>query len=163
LSCENSRKLYFLCERVGFMCFFSRFFILKKNEISLKVGIVVPVFISEFYGIEISNIFSMIRREFMTQIKWLLLALSISLALVGFFDGALLQSSIVFNAQHTFLGLNLFLEILIFFIFSIFVVFGIKGFFEAFSQKTANVIVFISGVLLAFVICILCYQILFQE
>ncbi|HEY4619022.1 MAG TPA: hypothetical protein VIH09_12585 [Flavobacterium sp.] len=99
----------------------------------------------------------------MIQIKWLLLALVISLVLVSFFDGAAVRSSNVLLAQHTFLGLNLFLEILIFFVFSTFVVFGIKGFFEMYSQKTSNVIIFISGVFLAFVIFVLCYQILFQE
>jgi hypothetical protein len=105
----------------------------------------------------------MIKRELMIQIKWLLLALVISLVLVSCFDGAVLKNSNVFLAQHTFLGLNLFLEILIFFVFSTFVVFGIKGFFEMYSQKTANVITFISGVLLTFVIFLLCYQIMFQE
>jgi hypothetical protein len=54
------------------------------------------------------------------------------------------------------------LEILIFFVFSAFVVFGIKGFFEMYSQNQQNAIIFISGILLAFVIVILCYQILFQ-
>ena len=105
----------------------------------------------------------MIKRELMIQIKWVLVALVISLVLVSCFDGAVLKNSNVFIAQHTFLGLNLFLEILIFFVFSTFVVFGIKGFFEMFSQKTSNVITFISGVLLTFVIFLLCYQILFQE
>lgn len=105
----------------------------------------------------------MIKRELMIQIKWLLLALVISLVLVSCFDGAVLKNSNVFLAQHTFLGLNLFLEILIFFVFSTFVVFGVKGFFEMYSQKTANIITFISGVLLTFVIFLLCYQILFQE
>jgi hypothetical protein len=100
----------------------------------------------------------------MTQIKWLFLALTISFVLVGSFESAILQSrTVVFKAQHTFLGLNLFLEILIFFVFSTFVVFGIKGFFEMYSQKSSNAIIFISGVLLVFVIFILSYQILFQE
>ncbi len=105
----------------------------------------------------------MIIRELMAQIKWLLLALIISLVLVSCFDGTVLKGSNVFLAQHTFLGLNLFLEILIFYVFSIFVVFGIKGFFEMYSQKTSNVITLISGVLLTFVIFMLCFQILFQE
>ena len=105
----------------------------------------------------------MIKRESMSQIKWIFLALIISFVLVGFFENAVLQPSIKLNAQHTFLGLNLFLEILIFFVFSTFVVFGIKGFFEMYSQKTSNIIISISGVLLVFVIFILCYQILFQE
>ena len=105
----------------------------------------------------------MIKNEKMSQIKWILLALLISFVLVGFFENTVLQNGIVIKAQNTFLGLNLFLEILIFFAFSTFVVFGTKGFFELYSQKLSNSIVFISGVILIFVICILCYQILVQE
>jgi hypothetical protein len=105
----------------------------------------------------------MIKREPINQIKWIILAFFISFVLVSCFENTVLQSSVVFKAQNTFLGLNLFLEILVFFVFSTFVVFGIKGFFEMYSQKTSNVIIFISGVLLIFVIFILCYQILFQE
>jgi hypothetical protein len=105
----------------------------------------------------------MIKKELMIQTKWLLLALSMSLVLVSLFDGAVLLNSNVFLAQHTFLGLNLFLEILIFFVFSTFVVFGIRGFFEMYSQKTSNAIIFICVVFLAFVIFVLCYQIIFQE
>ena len=105
----------------------------------------------------------MIKREPINQIKWIILAFFISFVLVSCFENTVLQSSVVVKAQHTFLGLNLFLEILIFFVFSTFVVFGIKGFFEMYSQKTSNIIIFISGVLLLFVIFILCYQILFQE
>lgn len=104
----------------------------------------------------------MINRELMIQIKWLLLALILSLVLVSCFDGAVLKNGRVLLAQHTFLGLNLFLEIFIFFVFSTFVVFGIKGFFEMYSHKTSNVITCISGVLLTFVIFMLSYQILFQ-
>ena len=105
----------------------------------------------------------MIKRESVNQIKWMFLVLIISFVLVSCFESTVLHSSTVVKAQHTFLGLNLFLEILIFFVFSTFVVFGIKGFFEMYSQKTSNIIIFISGVLLLFVIFILCYQILFQE
>jgi ABC-type transport system involved in multi-copper enzyme maturation permease subunit len=105
----------------------------------------------------------MIKRESINQIKWIILAFFISFVLVSCFEGTALLGSAVVKAQHTFLGLNLFLEILIFFVFSTFVVFGIKGFFEMYSQKTSNVIIFVSGVLLIFVIFILCYQILFQE
>ena len=105
----------------------------------------------------------MIRRELMTQTKWMLLALFISFVLVLFFESTVSSGSIVLKAQNTFLGLNLFLEILIFFVFSTFVVFGIKGFFEMYSQRVSNLIIFSSGVLLVFVIFILCYQILFQE
>lgn len=105
----------------------------------------------------------MIKRELMTQIKWMLLALFISFVLVLIFDGTVRNGSITLKAQNTFLGLNLFLEILIFFAFSTFVVFGTKGFFELYSQKLSNYVVFISGTILIFVICILCYQILVQE
>ncbi len=105
----------------------------------------------------------MIKRESIDQIKWIILAFFISFVLVSCFENTVLHSSVVVKAQHTFLGLNLFLEILIFFVFSTFVVFGIKGFFEMYSQKTSNIIIFISGVILIFVIFILCYQILFQE
>lgn len=105
----------------------------------------------------------MIKRELINQVKWIILAFVISFALVSCFENIVLHNSVVDKAQNTFLGLNLFLEILIFFVFSTFVVFGIKGFFEMYSQKTSNVIIFISGVLLLFVIFILCYQILFQD
>ena len=105
----------------------------------------------------------MIRRELMAQIKWMFLALFISFVLVLFFESTVSNGSIVLKAQNTFLGLNLFLEILIFFAFSTFVVFGTKGFFELYSQRLSNYIVFISGIILIFVICILCYQILVQE
>lgn len=105
----------------------------------------------------------MIRQELMAQIKWMFLALFISFVLVLFFEGAVNNGCIILKAQNTFLGLNLFLEILIFFAFSTFVVFGTKGFFELYSQKVSNYIVFISGIILIFVICILCYQIIVQE
>jgi hypothetical protein len=104
----------------------------------------------------------MINRDLMTQIKWLFLALTMSFVLVCGVESVVLQNNAVFKAHNTFLGLNLFLEILIFFVFNTFVVFGIKGFFEMYSQKTSNIIISISGVLLIFVIFILCYQILFQ-
>ena len=104
----------------------------------------------------------MINRESIAQIKWIVLALLISFVLVSCFEGVIFMNSTLFKAQNTFLGLNLFLEILIFFVFSTFVVFGTKGFFEMYSQKTANIITFVSGLLLVFVIFILCYQIIFQ-
>ena len=104
----------------------------------------------------------MINRESIAQIKWIVLALLISFVLVSCFEGVIFMNSTLFKAQNTFLGLNLFLEILIFFVFSTFVVFGTKGFFEMYSQKTANIITSVSGLLLVFVIFILCYQIIFQ-
>ena len=105
----------------------------------------------------------MIKKEWRSQVKWITLALIISFVLVGFFENAVLFDGVIIQAQHTFLGLNLFLEILIFFVFSTFVVFGIKGFFEMYSQNIANIILSCSGILLLFVIFILCYQILFQD
>jgi hypothetical protein len=105
----------------------------------------------------------MIKREVMTQIKWMFLALCVSFVLVVFFEGTVVNGSIVLKAQNTFLGLNLFLEILIFFAFSTFVVFGTKSFFELYYHKLSNCIVFLSGSILLFIICILCYQILIQE
>ena len=105
----------------------------------------------------------MIKKEWLSQVKWIILAFIISLVLVSFFENAVLFDGVIIQAQDTFLGLNLFLEILIFFVFSTFVVFGIKGFFEMYSQKIANIILSFSGVLLLFVIFILCYQIIFQD
>jgi hypothetical protein len=105
----------------------------------------------------------MIKIEWVSQLKWIILALVISFVLVSFFENAVLFNGVIMQTQHTFLGLNLYLEILIFFVFSTFVVFGIKGFFEMYSQKIANIILSFSGVLLLFVILILCYQIFFQD
>ncbi len=105
----------------------------------------------------------MVKRQLVNQSKWIVLALLISFVLVRFFENAVLQCSIGVKTQNTFLGLNLFLEILIFFVFSTFVVFGIKGYFEMYSQRFSNIILAISGVLLVFVIFILCYQILLLE
>lgn len=125
------------------------------------MGIVTRSINNEFYQM---NLFSMINKEFVIQIKWLLFALAISFVLLISFDGpAFFKNSDIFIAQNTFLGLNLFLEILIFFVFSTFVVFGIKGFFEMYSHKISNIITFISGVFMVFVIILLLYQIISQE
>ncbi|KQS46693.1 MAG: hypothetical protein BGO88_06910 [Flavobacterium sp. 38-13] len=99
----------------------------------------------------------------MAELKWILLALAISFFLVNSIDGGVFKSDAEIGVPQTFLGLNLFLEILVFFVFSTFVVFGIKGFFEMYSRKFANVIIFISGVLMAALIFILSYQILSIE
>lgn len=104
----------------------------------------------------------MILKGVTSQIKWLIFALIISFVLVVSFDGAVLNSGSLLLTQNTFLGLNLFLEISIFYVFSAFVVFGIKGYFEMYSQKTSNVITFITGGILTFVIFILSCQILLQ-
>ena len=109
------------------------------------------------------NLYYMITKEWVGQIKWILIAFLISFVLVSCFEHVTLNCGMEFKTQHTFLGLNLFLEILIFFIFSAFVVFGIKGFFEMYSRRSSNMILSIAGGLLVVVIFILCYQILFQE
>ena len=105
----------------------------------------------------------MIKIESVSQIKWMFLALIISFVLVSFFENTVLENGIVDKAQHTFLGLNLFLEILIFLVFSIFVVFGIKGYFEFYSKKISNIIISVSGSVLFLGILILLSQILLQE
>jgi hypothetical protein len=102
----------------------------------------------------------MLSRVLIIEFKWIIIALIISFVLVN-----TVNSSIPIDAnqdvQKTFLGLNLFLEILVFFIFNTFVVFGIKGFFERYSQKFANIIIFSTGIMLEVIIFILAYQILF--
>ncbi|MDQ7960179.1 MULTISPECIES: hypothetical protein [Flavobacterium] len=105
----------------------------------------------------------MFSRLLIAELKWILLALAISFFLVNSIDGGVFKSDAEIGVPQTFLGLNLFLEILVFFVFSTFVVFGIKGFFEMYSRKFANVIIFISGVLMAALIFILSYQILSIE
>ncbi|WP_233581738.1 hypothetical protein [Flavobacterium macacae] len=105
----------------------------------------------------------MFSRNLIAELKWVLLALAISFLLVNSINSSAFASNAEIGVPNTFLGLNLFLEILVFFVFSTFVVFGIKGFFEMYSQKFANVIIFISGVLMAVVIFILSYQILSIE
>jgi hypothetical protein len=101
----------------------------------------------------------MLLRRIKSEIKWILLALVITFVLLIIFSGISYSPSAKI-LPHTFLGLNLFLEILVFFAFSIFVVFGIKGFFEMYSQKFANTIIFTSGVILLLAIFIMSYQIL---
>lgn len=105
----------------------------------------------------------MLSRIIKAELKWVLLALVITFFLVSSIDSVALISNTEVGVPQTFLGLNLFLEILVFFAFSTFVVFGIKGFFEMYSQRFANVVIFISGVFLAVVIFILSYQILMLE
>ena len=105
----------------------------------------------------------MLSRIIKAELKWVLLALVITFFLVSSIDSVALMSNTEVGVPQTFLGLNLFLEILVFFAFSTFVVFGIKGFFEMYSQRFANVVIFISGVFLAVVIFILSYQILMLE
>lgn len=105
----------------------------------------------------------MLSKLLSSEIKWVLLALAVSLVLVESIDSSTFLGTAGLGVPQTFFGLNLFLEILVFFVFSTFVVFGIKGFFEMYSQKFANVILFITGLLLTMVIFILCYQVLLLE
>jgi hypothetical protein len=112
----------------------------------------------DFYTIEF-NEYNMLSRVLKTEIKWIILALIITFFLVGSINRSVLNITEI-GVSKTFLGLNLFLEILVFFAFSTFVVFGIKGFFEMYSRKAANAIIFVSGVFLAVIIFILSYQIL---
>lgn len=100
-------------------------------------------------------------RVLIAEIKWILLALVLSFVLVSIINITTPFTDVNIQIQKTFFGLNLFLEILVFSAFSTFVVFGIKGFFESYSHKFANVIILSTGILLALVIFILAYQILF--
>jgi hypothetical protein len=110
------------------------------------------------------NFLAIFNKELVVQLKWLFFALILSFVLVICFDGAaLIKNCTLRKTQNTFLGLNLFLEILIFFAFSTFVVFGIKGYFEMFSQKVANNIILISGISLLLINLVLLCQIIFQE
>lgn len=95
--------------------------------------------------------------------KWILMALAAAFLLTGLVSNPLNFSDTAYDTPNTFFRLNLFLEILVFFAFNTFVVFGIKGFYERYSHKFANVIIFISGICLAVVIFCLSYQILFQQ
>nr|WP_288837844.1 hypothetical protein [uncultured Flavobacterium sp.] len=110
------------------------------------------------------NLLAMDNKELTVQLRWLFFALAISFVLVICFDGAVLfKGSTLKEAQNTFLGFNLFLEILIFISFTTFVVFGIKGFFEMFSRKIANLIILVSGMSLLFANLVLVCQIIFQD
>ena len=129
---------------------------------SLKVGIVYVFVIVQFYSMN-QMLNMMLSRVMKAELKWILLALVITFLLVSIINNFALTSGVEVGMPQTFLGFNLFLEILVFFAFSTFVVFGIKGFFEMYSQRFANVVIFISGVFLAVVIFILSYQILLLE
>ncbi len=126
------------------------------------MGIVYVFDNVQFYNMnQMLNI--MLSRIVKAELRWILLALVITFFLVSSIDSVALIGNTEVGVPQTFLGLNLFLEILVFFAFSTFVVFGIKGFFEMYSQRFANVVIFISGVFLAVVIFILSYQILMLE
>lgn len=126
------------------------------------MGIVYMIDNVEFYNMN-QMLHIMLSRIVKAELRWILLALVITFFLVSSIDSIALIGYTAVGVPQTFLGLNLFLEILVFFAFSTFVVFGIKGFFEMYSQRFANVVIFISGVFLAVVIFILSYQILMLE
>ncbi len=126
------------------------------------MAIVWSCFFKQFY-IEVTNKLKMLSKLLISELKWVLLALVISLVLVESVNSSFLAETAGSGVPQTFFGLNLFLEILVFFVFSTFVVFGIKGFFEMYSHKFANTVIFISGLLLVVVIFILCFQVLSLE
>ncbi len=101
----------------------------------------------------------MLTRFLVTEYKWIILAFFISFVLISNI-ASVVPNDPNLEVQNTFFGLNLFLEILVFFVFNAFVVFGIKGFFENYSQKTANIIIFSSGIILVVVLFILTYQVI---
>jgi len=103
----------------------------------------------------------MLSRVLVAEFKWILLVFILSFVLVSIINITTPLTDGNVEIQKTFFGLNLFLEILVFSAFSAFVVFGIKGFFESYSHKFANVIILSTGIVLALVIFILAYQILF--
>lgn len=105
----------------------------------------------------------MFSRVIKAEIIWILFVLIITFFLVNSIYNSVLINGIADGVPQTFLGFNLFLEILVLFFFSTFVVFGIKGFFEMYSQRFTNVVLLISGVFLTVVIFILSFQILLLE
>lgn len=102
----------------------------------------------------------MVTKNVLSECKWLLFALIIGYLLYLSFNNGFTNNLNSLMMPQTILGLNLFLEILVFFVFSTFVVFGIRGFFEMYSQKVTNIIMFISGIFLILVIFIMSYQLL---
>ena len=95
----------------------------------------------------------------MEEYKWMVLpsVISITLGVVLFgimYDHDSRMAPVVLESSLVF-------EILVFLALGTFVVFGVKGFFEKYSQKLANAVIFVSGVLLAAAIFLLSYQILF--
>lgn len=104
----------------------------------------------------------MITKLVLSEMKWITFALVITFILVPIFNNNVTLVSGNTNYSNTFFGLSKFFEILVFFIFSTFVVYGIKGFFEMYSHKIANVIMIVTGSLLTLAIMFLSYQILFR-
>jgi hypothetical protein len=104
----------------------------------------------------------MIVKPILSEIKCIAIALAFTFVLVTFFNNNLDLESVNTDSVNSFFGLSKFFENLVFFVFSTFVVFGVKGFFEKYSQKVANVIIIVTGFLLILAVIFLSYQILFR-
>ena len=104
----------------------------------------------------------MIVKPISSEIKCIAIALAVTFVLVTFFNNNLDLVSGNTDSVNSFFGLSKFFQNLVFFVFSTFVVFGVKGFFEKYSQKVANVIIIVTGLLLILAIMFLSYQILFR-
>jgi len=119
----------------------------------LIAGIVRRILFKQLYNIKIRV---MMARTLKSEVKWIVLAMVLTVLvaelLFDSYESAGVRELVNFS----------FVEIIVFFALSTFVVFGIKGFFERYSQKFANVVIFTSGVILTVVIFVLSYQILFQ-
>lgn len=97
------------------------------------------------------------------EYKWALFALVFSVILVHILNSNIFWNATEMKVSQIVLDFNLVFETFIVFVFSNFVVFGIKGFLERYAQKSANVVIFITGVILSAIIFVLSYQILFQN
>ena len=98
-----------------------------------------------------------------SEIIWIVIAFILSLFLMKVLNSNKIVLFDTTTSNNSLFGLSKFLGSVVFFSFSTFVVFGIKGFFEMYSQKYSNIIMIVSGVLLTLVIAYLSYQILFVE
>jgi hypothetical protein len=101
-------------------------------------------------------------RIIIAEMKWVLISITVTFILLFLLKDSinLIGGNVV--DLHLFIGLNNFLEILTYFTFSTFVVFGVKGFYEMYSDRISNVIMIVSGLILVFIIFILSCQILME-
>lgn len=101
-------------------------------------------------------------RIIIAEMKWVLISIIVTFVLLFLLKDSinLIGGNVV--DLHLFIGLNNFLEILTYFTFSTFVVFGVKGFYEMYSDRISNVIMIASGLVLVFIIFILSCQILLE-
>ncbi len=106
---------------------------------------------------------SMNVRVIITELKWVLISILITFVLLFLLKDSinLIGGNVV--DLHLFIGLNNFLEILTYFTFSTFVVFGIKGFYEMYSDRVSNIIMIASGLVLVVIIFMLSCQILLES